>query len=66
LLQIRAGVEELGGEHMPERVRGDALALVDATRVDVVAENLTELRLVEATALDADEERLLDERLTTS
>jgi hypothetical protein len=29
LAQARAGVEELGGEHMAERVRSDPLALAD-------------------------------------
>ena len=47
---------------MPERVRGDALALVHAGGVDVVAEDLTELRVVEPVALHADEERLLGKR----
>ena len=62
LAQVRAGVEELGGEDVAERVRGDALSLADAGRFDVVSEDLAELGVVESLALDADEERLLDER----
>jgi hypothetical protein len=44
---------------VPERVRGDALALVHAGGVDVAAEDLTELRVVEPVALHADEDRLV-------
>ena len=44
---------------MAERVRRHALALVDAARLDVVAEELAELGVVEPVALDADEQRLL-------
>ena len=36
-------MEELGGEDVPECVRGDVLALVDAARLDVVPEDLREL-----------------------
>jgi hypothetical protein len=43
-------------------VRGDALALVDAGRVDLVAEDLPELGVVEPVALDADEDGLLGQR----
>src|SRR6266511_864937 len=55
-------MQELGGEDVPERVRRDALALVDAGRVDVVAERLAELRVVEPVPLHADEDRLLGQR----
>src|SRR5215210_7267947 len=48
---------------MAGRARGDTLALADAGRLDVVAKDLPQRRVVEALALDADEERLLDERL---
>ena len=51
LAEVRAAAEELGGEDVPERVRRDALALVDAARVDVVAERLPELGVVEPVAL---------------
>lgn len=59
LAQVRPSVEELGGEDVPERVRSDALALVDAARIDVVAERLAELGVVEPVTLDANEDRLL-------
>jgi hypothetical protein len=62
LTQVRAGARELRGEDVPQRVWGDALALVDATRVDVVAEDLTELGVVEPVPLDADEDGLLGQR----
>src|SRR5205823_14416726 len=42
--------------------RSDALALVHAGRIDVVAEDLPELRVVEPVALHADEDRLLGQR----
>jgi hypothetical protein len=61
LAQVGAGAQELGGEDVPERVRGHALALVEAGRVDVLAKDLSELR-VERFALDADEDGLLDQR----
>jgi hypothetical protein len=61
LAQVRARSEEFGGEDVPERVRCHALALVDTSGVDVVAEDLPELRVVESVALDADEDRLLGE-----
>ncbi len=51
LAQVRAGMEERGGEHVPERVRGDPLALIDTGGVDVVTERLPELGVVEALAL---------------
>ena len=63
LAQVGARVEELGGEHVPEGVRGDALPFVHAARLDVVAEDLAELSDLETPALHANEERLLDERL---
>src|SRR6266511_630474 len=47
---------------MPERMRRDALALVDAGRIHVVAERLAELGVVEPVALHTDEDRLLGER----
>ena len=59
LAEVRARVKELGREHVPKRVRRHALALVDAARVHVVTEDLTELRVVEPVALNADEYRLL-------
>jgi hypothetical protein len=43
LAQVGAGVEQLGGEDVAERVRRDVLPLADAARVDVVAEDLAEL-----------------------
>jgi hypothetical protein len=43
-------------------MRRHALALVDAARVDVMAEDLAELRVVEPVSLHADEERLFDQR----
>jgi len=42
LAQVRAGAEELGGEHVAERVRRDPLALVHAGCLDVVPEDLAE------------------------
>lgn len=63
LAEVRAGVQKLGGKHVAERVRRDALARVHARRVDVAAEQLAELRLGKSPALDADEERLFDDRL---
>jgi hypothetical protein len=51
LTQVRAGAEQLGREDVSERVGRDALALVDAARVDVVAEDLAELRVVPAGCL---------------
>jgi hypothetical protein len=47
---------------MPERVRRDALALIDPGRVHVVAEDLAELGVVEPVAVYADEDRLLGRR----
>ena len=44
LAQVRARVQELRSEHVTERVRRDALALVYAGGIDVVTANLTELR----------------------
>ncbi len=55
LAQVRARAEQFGGEHVPKRVRRHALALVDAARVDVMAEDLAELRVVETVSLHADE-----------
>jgi hypothetical protein len=55
-------MQERCGEDVPERVRGDVLALVDAARLDVVPEGLRELGDVESAALDADEDGLLGER----
>ena len=49
-------------EYVSERVRGDALALVGAGRVDIVAEDLPELGVVQPVALNADEDRLLGQR----
>jgi hypothetical protein len=46
-------------KNVPERVRRHAFTLVHARRVDVVAEDLAELRVVERLALDADKDRLL-------
>ena len=62
LAQVRARVQELCGEDVSERVRGDVLTLVDAARLDVVPEGLRELGDVESPALDADEDGLLGER----
>jgi len=62
LAEVRPGAQELGGEDVAECVRRHALALADARRGDVVAEDLAELRVVERLALDADEERLLGQR----
>ena len=45
LAQVRARVEELGGEDVAERVRRDAFALADAGRLDVVAEDLDDSSL---------------------
>jgi hypothetical protein len=59
LAQVRASTQELGGEDVAQRVRGDPLALVDAARVDLVAEHLTELGVVEPISLHADEDRPL-------
>jgi hypothetical protein len=47
-------MEELGGEDVSERVRRDALPLVDAGHVDVVAKDLPELRVVQRLTLNAD------------
>jgi hypothetical protein len=62
LAQVRAGAQELRGEHVSQRVRRYPLPLVDAARGDAVAEDLAELRVVQALTLDADEQRALDER----
>lgn len=62
LAQVRPGAQELGREDVSERVRGNALALVDAGRVDVVAEDLPELGVVEPVALNTDEDRSLGQR----
>lgn len=53
LAEVRAGAEKLRGEDVAERVWRHALALADARRSDVVAEDLPELRVVERLALDA-------------
>jgi hypothetical protein len=45
LAKVRARVEELRGEDMPQRVRRHAFALADAACLDVVAEELVELRV---------------------
>lgn len=62
LAQVRAGVQQLRGEDVSERVRRHALALVDAGRVHVMAERLSELGVVQPVALHADEHRLLGQR----
>src|SRR2546429_8685813 len=48
LAQVRARVQQLGGEHVPKRVRGDALTRADAASGDVAAKDLAQLCLVQA------------------
>lgn len=55
LAEVRAGLEELGGEDVAQGVGGDAFALVDACGSGVVAEGVGEDPSAQALAVEADE-----------
>src|SRR6266702_279025 len=57
LAQVRACAQQLGGEYVPERVWGDALALGHASGAGVAEEGLGHDRDREAPALHANEQR---------
>jgi hypothetical protein len=56
LAQVRAGAQQLGREHVPERVRGHPLALGNPGRAGVAEEGLGEDRRCQPPTLDAGEE----------
>ena len=57
LAQVRPGAQELGGEHVPQRVRRDALALRHAGGARVADEGLGQDRLRQPPAVDTDKQR---------
>jgi hypothetical protein len=57
LPEVRSRAQELRGEHVAERVRGDVLALGDPGGAGVAEESLGQDRLRQPLALNPDEER---------